>query len=293
MSIDFEQVRSQYSCSEVVARYCPDLFKKGPQYWAICPFHEDTRPTNFNVYRGEDGVERWRCFACQDGGDVVDFVAAIECCTKSEAVVIITGDTLPPVGTFKPKPLPPDRSSAWKPIVPVPIDAPPYKPELTFNPTAGKLRNYLPIMERMDAYRSDQGGLLFWVVRLRFKDGAKACPVVSYCAGPDGEKRWCARRMKAPYPLMGLDELALYPGRFVMVVSGEKCKCDHDAHVPEHKDGGPVMLSVTWVGGDDAVDKVDWAPMAGRKYQTYADDDESGRRAMNKVHMLIEKAGTG
>ena len=293
MSIDFDRIRAQFKCSDIVARYCPDMFKKGSQYWAICPFHDDHRATNFNVYLGKDGIERWRCFACQDGGDVIDFVSAIECCTKAEAVERISGERLPAVGDFKPKPIQPDKSSAWTPIVPVPDDAPPYKPELTYNPRASKLRNYVPIMERMDAYRGSDGKLLFWVVRLRFKDGEKACPVVSYCVGPGGEKKWCARRMESPYPLMGLDDLALYPGRHVMIVSGEKCKADHDVNCTEHKDGGPMFVGITWLGGDDAVEKADWSPLAGRKFQTYADDDESGRRAMKKIHGLIEKSGTG
>jgi hypothetical protein len=294
VSIEFEDIRRQHPCSQIVARYCPDLFKKGPQYWALCPFHEDSRPTNFNVYRGKNDIERWRCFRCQDGGDVIDFVSKIEGCTKPEAAKIITGEQMPAVGEFKPKPLPKDKSKQWKPIVPVPADAPPYKPELTYNPTVGQLRNYSNILERMDAYRGSDGSLLFWVVRLRFQDGNKACPVVSFCENTKGERKWCARRMDPPYPLMGLDDLARYPNRYVMVVSGEKCKVDHDDNCLEHKDGGPVFVAVTWLGGDDAVEKADWSPLRGRKWTTFADDDESGRRAMKKLHSgLVEKAGTG
>lgn len=299
MSLEFEDVRKQYSCAEIVSRYVVIEQKRGgPQLWGLCPFHDDHKPTNFNVYRGkDDGIERFRCFACHEGGDVIDFVSLIERCTKSEAVKIIVGNTLPNVGEYKPKKLPPNQTSAWKPIIPVPEDAPPYKPEITFNPIAGKLKNYTHMMERMDPYRDAQGALMFWVVKLRFKDGGKACPQVTYCAGPKGERKWCAKRMDAPYPLMGLDELAAYPDRHVMVVEGETCKTAHDENCPQSRHGGPLYVSVTWLGGSDCIEKVDWSPLMGRKNNYYSDSDEPGRKAMQQIYDIvetgIEKSGTG
>ena len=294
MSIEFDEVRKQYPCSQVVSRYVViEKRRGGPQLWGLCPFHDDTRATNFNVYMGKDGIERFRCFACHEGGDVIDFVSAIEHCTKPEAVKLITGDAMPNVGEYKPKPLPPNQTSAWEPIMPVPDDAPPYKPEITFVPHNGKLKNYLSIMERMDVYRDENGKVLFWVVKLRFKDGGKACPQVTYCAGPKGERKWCAKRMEAPYPLMGLDDLATYPARQVIIVEGEKCKTMHDEYCPEYPSGGPMFLAITWLGGCDCIDKVDWSPLAGRKVNYYEDDDDPGRIAMKEIHTLIEKSGTG
>jgi putative DNA primase/helicase len=248
-----------------------------------------------NVYRAKDGVERFRCFACQEGGDVVDFVAAIERCSKSEAVEKITGEEMPDVGTFKPRPLPPDESAAWIPIIPVPADAKPYKPEFTFNPRANKTKNYKTLLERLDPYHDEEGRLLFFVVRLRFPDGEKACPQITYCVGPGGVKKWCAKRMKPPYPLLGLRDLAEFPKRHVIVVSGEKCKFEHDVHCPKKADGGPAILAVSWLGGDDCVNKTDWSPLVGRKNTYYSDNDDSGRRAMKRIYDIveIEKAGTG
>jgi len=287
-------VREQYPCSQVVSRYVIIEKKRGgPQLWGLCPFHDDTKATNFNVYMGKDGIERFRCFACHEGGDVIDFVAAIERCTKPEAVEIIIGNSMPDVGEYKPKPLPPNQISAWKPIIPVPDDAPPYKPELTFNPNNGKLRNYKSIMERMDPYRDSDGRLMFWVVKLRFHDGGKACPQVTFCTGPKAEKKWCAKRMDAPYPLMGLDDLAKYPTRHVIVVEGEKCKAMHDEHCPKSPLGGPLFVAVTWLGGTDCVEKVDWSPLVERKITYYSDTDEVGRKAMKDIFNKIEKDGTG
>lgn len=45
----------------------------GARLTAPCPFHQDSNPS-FSVYRGQDGKERWGCFACSIGGDVLDLI---------------------------------------------------------------------------------------------------------------------------------------------------------------------------------------------------------------------------
>lgn len=293
MSIDFERIKREHPCSQVVSRYVT-IQKKHGKYWGLCPFHEDTNATNFGVFMGKDGYERFYCFACHEGGDVVDFVAAIERCTKAEAAERIEGKALPDVGRYTPKPLPKSQASVWTPIIPVPLDAAPYKPELTYIPDSGKLKNWDSIMERLDPYHDAEGRLICWVIRIRKPDGGKACPTVTYCSGPKGERKWCAKRMDPPYPLMGLDSLAMYPNRYVLLVEGERCKIEHDENCPQSKFGGPLYLGVTWLGGAAAVDKVDWSPLYGRKFDMFPDDDEPGRRAMKRIYdILIEKAGTG
>ena len=286
MTIDFNRVRREYSLRDVAGRYL-DIRPKGKAFWALCPFHDDRNPS-FNIYKGEDGIERYRCFACLEAGDVIDFVAAIEHCEPAEAVRRITGDTLPPVGTYVRQDFPEDRSEEWTPIMPVPLDAPPYRAEFTFKPANGQTKNWKPIMERQDAYYGADGSLLFWVVRLRFPDGSKACPQVCYCEGPMGVRKWAAKRSKPPHPLMGLDDLARYPGRHVMLVSGEKCR-------QEHADFAPAFVTVTWLGGDGAVEDTDWSPLVGRKVTYWYDDDEPGANAMRRIYEIveIEKNGTG
>lgn len=286
MTIDFQRVRDSYRCTDVVARYCPDLKQKGSQFWAICPFHDDHHPTNFTVYMDKKSVERWRCFVCDDGGDVIDFVARIENCNKQKAVELITGEALPNVGEYKRPALKPSSAPAWIPIIPVPDRAPKYQPEITWNARNNTQTNYKKYMTRLDPYFDAEGRLIFYVMRRDFPDGVKMCPQITYCAGPDGEERWCARRMDPPYPLMGLDALTARPKDYVMLVSGEKCKMEHDKNAPAY-------IAVTWLGGDQCVDSVDFSPLYGRKVVYYSDHDESGRRAMKKAFEKIEKSGTG
>lgn len=286
MTIDFQRIQREYRCVNVVARYCPDIAKKGAQFWCLCPFHDDHNATNFNVYMDKQGVERWRCFVCNEGGDVIDFVSKIENVNKQRAVELITGEALPAVGEYQRPALQPSSAPEWTPIIPVPDDAPDYQPEITFNPGSNRTTNFKKYMTRLDPYMDADGRLMFYVMRRDFPDGRKACPQITFCEGPNGERKWSARRMEKPYPLMGLDALAARPDAFVMLVSGEKCKIEHDENVPQ-------MVAVTWLGGDSCVEHTDWSPLVGRNVTFYADRDESGRRAMKQAGLLIEKAGTG
>jgi hypothetical protein len=51
---------------------------------ARCPFHEDSS-ASFSVYTGDDGEERWKCFAGCGQGDVIDFLAKHRGLSNSDA----------------------------------------------------------------------------------------------------------------------------------------------------------------------------------------------------------------
>ena len=55
---------------EVVGSYLPDLKKKGTNYWACCPFHNEKTPS-FSVSPTK-GI--YKCFGCGKGGNSVNFV---------------------------------------------------------------------------------------------------------------------------------------------------------------------------------------------------------------------------
>jgi len=231
---------------------------------------------------------RYRCFSCgagSEGGDVVDFVAAIEAVDSSEACKRLSAGDLPKLGTFKPPvKAAPDESQVWRPIMPVPDDAPEYDPAHTYNPKRGAIVNYRPT--RVDPYRDAEGRLLCYVVRLDFDDGQKVCPTVTFCSGPGGVKRWTAKRMSPPYPLQGLDELAARPRDYVLLVSGEKCRASAAKRMAS-------FVVVTWMGGDQAVGSADIEPLRGRHIIYWPDADPSSKRSMVDVHNRITaKRGT-
>ncbi len=280
MAIDFDGVRKTHSLLDVASRYLPDLKRRGSEYKAPCPFHADGDPS-FTVFKCRDGLYRWHCFPCQTGGDVVDFVAGVEGVDSTEAVRRLTGGELPAAGDWKPpEHAPVDETDDWNPILPVPADAPPYVPAHTFNPRRGQEVKYRPV--RQDTYYDADGAILCHVVRLEI-DGRKICPTITFCEGPGGERRWCNKRMRAPYPLQGLDELARRPNAPVLIVSGEKCR-----EWASKELGGFVVVST--LGGDDGMQHSDFTPLIGRNLTFWPDADESGRNAMGKLAARIMEA---
>lgn len=53
--------------------------------YAVCPFHDDRNPS-LGTYLGDDDVERWKCWPCDRGGDVIDLVRGVEGLAFPDAV---------------------------------------------------------------------------------------------------------------------------------------------------------------------------------------------------------------
>ncbi len=81
---------------------------------ARCPFHEDSS-ASFSLYIGDDGEERWKCFAGCGQGDAVDFLAKHRGLSNADACreYIRLADVPPP-------PAPPSSSN------PSPSPQPPF-----------------------------------------------------------------------------------------------------------------------------------------------------------------------
>ncbi len=83
--IDFRFVKDNASFEAVLRRYDIDLKGTGDERSALCPFHEETKPS-FKVNLGKGG---FHCFGCGAKGNVLDFVAKLEGCALREAAVIV------------------------------------------------------------------------------------------------------------------------------------------------------------------------------------------------------------
>jgi DNA primase len=65
---------------------------------ARCPFHDDTS-ASFSLYVGDDGEERWKCFAGCGQGDAIDFLAKHRGLSNPDACrefIRLAGVTPPP-----------------------------------------------------------------------------------------------------------------------------------------------------------------------------------------------------
>lgn len=76
-----EELRNQADILKIVGDYV-SLKKKGNNYWACCPFHNEKTPSfSVNPSKG-----LFKCFGCGKGGDAITFVMEIEGAPFPEAV---------------------------------------------------------------------------------------------------------------------------------------------------------------------------------------------------------------
>ena len=69
-----EDIRSKADIVQVISSYGIDVVKKGKDYVAICPFHQDTHPSMSISVR----MQIFKCFACGTAGNVFGFVQQYE-----------------------------------------------------------------------------------------------------------------------------------------------------------------------------------------------------------------------
>lgn len=107
--VDTAALRRRHPLPDLLARYGLPLRRCGRALVGRCPFHDDRGRPNLYVYPDS---ERWRCYRCDAGGDVIAFVQRIEGLGFLDAVRRLEGVTPPsPPARLRASPLPwPARS---------------------------------------------------------------------------------------------------------------------------------------------------------------------------------------
>jgi putative DNA primase/helicase len=168
---------------------------------------------------------------------------------------------------FAPLPLAgrPRRSPApaadWRPILPVPNDAPTGPPsrERRGKPAA------------CWTYRDAAGGLLGYVLRFNLPDGDKEFLPATWCRHTTtGACEWRFKAWLAPRPLYGLDRLAQRPAAPVVVTEGEKAADAAAKLLPDY-------VALTSPNGAKGAGKADWTVLRGRDITIWPDNDDEGR----------------
>lgn len=120
---------------------------------------------------------------------------------------------------------------------------------------------------------SDAEGVLFYIARYdpSNTDGKQFLPW-----SWDGEK-WVNKAWPAPRPLYGLPDLIKNPQKPVLLVEGEKC-----AESARNMTAG-VYSVITWPGGAQAIESIDWTPIHGRRVLIWPDNDAAGIMAAQKI----------
>ena len=85
--VDLEKLKSLHPLGEVVEASGVQLRGRGRVRQGVCPFHQETEGS-FTVY---GDTERWYCFGCGQGGDVLDFVQRTDGLSLPEAIQRLGG----------------------------------------------------------------------------------------------------------------------------------------------------------------------------------------------------------
>ena len=111
-TVDLAAIKSRHSLGGVVEAAGVRLTGRGRVRQGVCPFHEEIEGS-FTVY---GDTERWYCFGCGAGGDVLDFVRRAEGLSLPEAVRHLDGHA--PVAPAAPHrhPAPDSRDDAVVPL---------------------------------------------------------------------------------------------------------------------------------------------------------------------------------
>ena len=135
-------------------------------------------------------------------------------------------------------------------------------------------------------YRNAQGAQLFWVQRFDLHQGGRSRKAFVQRTWLDGCWHFPSRRdpfrsdWPAPRPLYRLAELEKRIWSEVLITEGEKA-ADAAARL------FPDLVVVSWCGGCQALQSVDWQPLAERAVTLWPDADAAGREAMARLSALL------
>jgi hypothetical protein len=88
--VNFSEVKKRVKLDRVLRSYGVNWLRPSgeQQYRGRCPIHQGQGPEAFHAHLGRNV---FHCFACGAGGNVLDFVAAIEGCSMREAALRLQG----------------------------------------------------------------------------------------------------------------------------------------------------------------------------------------------------------
>ena len=89
--VDIAAAKARHSLASVVESAGVKLHGTGRVRQGVCPFHDEAEGS-FTVYSDS---QRWYCFGCGEGGDVLDFIQRTESVPLSEALQLLGGGAAP------------------------------------------------------------------------------------------------------------------------------------------------------------------------------------------------------
>ncbi len=169
----------------------------------------------------------------------------------------------------------PREERAWRPVTPIPDDAPPMP--------AAHRKLGRPVATW--CYRAADGRPIAYELRFMAVTGGKETRPLTYCEHVDtGERRWLWQAPAVPRPIYGLERLAEHPEAPVVVCEGPKAADAAAARWPD-------VVAVSTYGGAQGARHCEVAALAGRHVVVWPDGDEPGSRYAAAVAVLAREAG--
>jgi uncharacterized protein (DUF927 family) len=267
----------------ILATWLPGGKQSGKEYQALNPHRDDKHLGNLSV---DVATGKGGDFATGETfGDFVGMVAfAMQCDQSTAADALAEFLRIPPTGAVPPAPTftPTKSEPEWRPILPIPADAPP--PPKACNHKHKDDGKPLGRYDVLYAYRAAGGMLLGYVARWNeTTTRSKDFRPLTY--GSTGKKApcWDFKGWQVPRPLYGQDQIAINSDATVFVHEGEKAAVA----------AGELLLpfvSTCYPNGWTGADKADYSPLAGRDVVIWPDHDESGTKGALTAAKAAKKA---
>ncbi|MFA9239459.1 MAG: CHC2 zinc finger domain-containing protein [Candidatus Paceibacteria bacterium] len=237
--------------SQIIGKDLEVHKKDENRYVALCPWHDDTTPS-LNIHNGKN---LFKCFVCGKGGKgAISYIMQSRNISFKDAINLLKTnyDVISTVNNeFEEETeylLPLDRFK--KPSFEHYIYGIPFK---------------------IYSYRNLEGRLLGYTCRYITDNGGKVVLPYNYIM-MNGSPEWVFRGFKTPSLPYKAELLSMYPNAPVCLVEGEKAAdCGNKF--------SNYMIFLSWVGGANAVNQVDWTCLKNRHVILIPDHDKEAKNA--------------
>ena len=261
----------------LVTDWLPGGKTQGPEYIARNPTRSDSSAGSFKVNLRTCA---WKDFATSDkgGNDPISLyrylygIDKMGEAAKKLAASLGVGQIADSVKAAPDASVKRKSSTIWTPILPVPTSAPSPDEQLQ------KAHAVWP-------YYDEKNELLGFITRRNRPDGKKDYYPLTYCRNTQTQaEEWRTQGFPNPRPIFGLDELSKKPTASVLIVEGEK------AAMAARKFLNGSVAVVSWPGGAQAIQHVDWSPIHGRRIAIWPDKDKPGLEAADRLGELLHES---
>lgn len=237
--------------SQIIAKDIEIRKEDENKYVAICPWHTDTNPS-LKIHNGKN---LYKCFVCGKGGKgAVSWIMNTRNISYKEAVNLLKinynninlNENTEELQEKTEYLLPLDR-----------FKKPSFEHYIYGLPT------------NIYEYRNLKGRLLGYTARYNIENNSKIVLPYNYIM-INGSPEWVFRGFKAPSLPYKAELLTMYPKLPVCIVEGEKA-------VDWGLKNSKGFIFISWVGGANAVNQVDWSVLKNRHVILIPDHDKEAK----------------